>query len=72
MSGKQSCVTCGGTGWQWLMRSWFLQDGYYRTRCGICSGSGVSGYRGDPKFSRWQAARRAECSPAAKTEGGAG
>ena len=53
------CSTCGGTGWQILNRSWFQSDGYRRERCGICSGSGSSSFKGDATFVKEQAKRRA-------------
>jgi DnaJ-class molecular chaperone len=41
----KQCTTCGGTGWQWLDRSWFPADGMHRVRCHICAGTGQSAYR---------------------------
>lgn len=49
------CRTCGGTGWQWLLRTWFRGDGYRKSRCGVCGGTGKSNYRDDPAFIRGQA-----------------
>jgi DnaJ-class molecular chaperone len=63
---NKPCRTCGGTGWQWLNRSWFKTDGLRRARCGICAGTGVSSYPGDPDFVKSQAARRAT-SPGAQS-----
>ena len=54
------CQTCGGTGWQLLMNSWFKSDGLRRERCGICAGSGKNAYRDDPAFIRRQAEWRRE------------
>jgi DnaJ-class molecular chaperone len=54
-----ACASCGGTGEQWLMNSWFPEDGYRRARCGICTGAGKSDYRDDAEFCRRQAERRA-------------
>lgn len=55
----RDCEPCGGTGWQWLNRSWLTADGYHRERCGICGGSGKSDYRyADARFIREQARRR--------------
>ncbi len=57
----RDCETCGGTGWQWLLRSWFPADGMRRSRCGICSGTGKSNYRHWMRdFVAHQAAWRAE------------
>lgn len=55
----KTCMTCGGTGWQLIDRSWFRSDGMSRIRCGICAGSGKSNYRDDPKFVQGQKRRRA-------------
>lgn len=55
---QPTCSTCGGTGWQHLLNSWFVPDGFRRERCGICAGSGKSGYRNDAPFVRRQAAVR--------------
>lgn len=56
---RKECRTCGGTGWQHLMKSWFATDGLRRAVCGICGGSGVSSYQDDPEFVRGQAKLRA-------------
>lgn len=56
---KLSCRTCGGTGKIFTANSWFPADGYRRTQCGICAGSGFSNYHDDPEYVRWQAERRA-------------
>lgn len=54
-----TCDTCGGTGWQILNRSAFASDGYRRTRCGICAGSGESDFHHhDRPFVNEQARRR--------------
>jgi hypothetical protein len=34
------CRLCGATGALWLNRSWFASDGYIRTVCWLCEGSG--------------------------------
>lgn len=58
--GEATCVSCGGTGWWWLNRSWFRHDGYRRERCAICAGTGRSAYRDSPDFVRMQRERRAD------------
>ncbi len=63
------CTTCGGTGWQWLNRSWFKTDGYYRGRCGICGGTGHSSYQNDPAFVRRQKERRAALAHRSPADG---
>lgn len=40
----KSCMVCEGTGRLVLRRSWFKTDGYTFCRCGVCSGTGFSGY----------------------------
>lgn len=35
------CPTCGGTGWELLANSWFTQDGYRRSKCWCCEGTGI-------------------------------
>lgn len=56
---SQKCMTCGGTGWQWLNRSWYTVDGKYKIRCGVCSGTGESDYHNtDAAFVRAQKAAR--------------
>jgi hypothetical protein len=60
VSKEKACMTCGGTGWQWLNKSWLKQDGYRRERCGICGGTGISSYHHyDSDFVRRQRERRA-------------
>lgn len=41
----KTCETCGGTGQQIYLRSWFIQDGLRKERCDLCGGTGESGYR---------------------------
>lgn len=54
MSGKvRDCDCCVGTGWQLLLRSMFVTDGYRRERCGVCAGSGKSNHT-DKGFRAWQ------------------
>ena len=54
----RACRTCGGTGWVIYMATMFIQDRLRKERCGICSGTGFSSYRGDPSYVRWQARMR--------------
>lgn len=52
----KNCMTCGGTGWQWLSNSWFIADGWRKEKCGICDGTGLSTYtHHDTRFVRLQA-----------------
>lgn len=60
MTTKCACATCGGTGKIFAAKSMFLADGFRRLNCGICDGSGVSAYRGEPSYTAWQSDRRAE------------
>lgn len=60
------CTNCGGTGKLLLMKSWFLNDGYRRERCGICAGSGESSYRVPAEEARHQK----ECRERVKLWGG--
>lgn len=55
------CRLCGGTGYLWLMRSWFLADGLTRTECPICSGDGQTEDNDclDAHSVAWQARLRA-------------
>lgn len=62
MPETNKCRTCGGTGEILSMRSWFKSDGYARSRCGICAGSGQSSYQPDTAYARFQATARLECS----------
>ena len=55
---SKTCVSCAGTGWWYLDRSWFPADGYRRVHCHICKGSGESAYRDDPEWCRQQAKKR--------------
>lgn len=48
MSALSKCRTCDGTGTVFLMNSWFIRDGLCRSRCGICSGTGLSDYQPAP------------------------
>ena len=65
----KSCMTCGGTGWQWLDNSWMSDDGQRREQCGICGGSGVSDYHNsDALFVRRQAKHRGDRSRSVKNE----
>lgn len=57
------CVLCGGTGWQYAMKSWFHADGLSRLRCGICGGTGSSAYRPDAEYVAFQRRCRARPSP---------
>ena len=50
------CKMCEGTGWQYLLKTWFHVDGYRKERCGICAGTGISNYK--PSGSEVQQARR--------------
>ena len=60
METAKDCMTCGGTGWQWLNNSWFKQDGQRRARCGVCSGTGKSDWHNyDASFVRQQRECRA-------------
>lgn len=60
---ERSCMTCGGTGWQWLDNSWLKQDGQRREQCGICGGSGKSNFHNyDYAFVKLQTARRLQHS----------
>lgn len=56
---KAKCANCGGTGQFVLMKSWFLSDGFRKTRCGICAGSGFSSFQPDAEAARFQAKIRA-------------
>lgn len=47
-AGKK-CVNCEGTGNELLLCTMFVQDGYRRERCGICSGSGIN----PPNYRAW-------------------
>lgn len=53
------CRTCGGTGRIWSLRSWYRADGFTRSRCGYCEGTGFSTYPGpDARYVRFQAEAR--------------
>jgi hypothetical protein len=41
----KGCTLCEGFGFLYLMNSWFALDGYSKSRCGICSGTGKSSHR---------------------------
>lgn len=56
---KTGCKLCGGTGRLVLAKSWVRADGFRRTRCGICKGTGSSSYRPDPQWVREQ--RKLRC-----------
>lgn len=34
------CRMCDGSGWIWLMNSWFTADGVRKKRCHLCGGTG--------------------------------
>ena len=60
-----ACASCGGTGWQWPDRTWFVGDGMYKARCGICAGTGeqiVSAFRDNPRWIAEQERRRSRAS----------
>ena len=59
MTRTTKCQNCDGTGKIVCANSWIIVDGYRRERCGICAGTGVSGYRPDPAYVRWQRAAKA-------------
>jgi len=54
----KQCKTCGGTGLVYEAKTWFTADGYRRSRCGICKGSGESEYQPNSDYARWQKERR--------------
>ena len=56
-----TCRICDGTGKTVHMRSWFTAGGFYRIRCGICSGTGLSRYR-DGAYERMQRDFRARAT----------
>lgn len=59
MAKEKQCMTCGGTGWQWLQNSWYAGD-VRKERCHICSGTGKSDHHEtDSKFVRNQRELRA-------------
>ena len=45
MSRVRKCVLCAGTGKIATMRSWFVDDGFLRSKCPICVGTGRSNHR---------------------------
>lgn len=46
MSGEnKACVYCAGTGFMFMANSAFTDDGYSRSKCSICGGTGESNYR---------------------------
>lgn len=50
---ESSCRLCEGTGWLYLMNSWFPKhSGYRRSRCGVCKGTGKSSYRPEASYVR--------------------
>lgn len=56
------CETCGGTGRIAAARSGFEADGVNRLNrlnCGICAGTGRSGYKPNPEYARFQRKHRA-------------
>ena len=53
------CVTCDGTGKIFAHKSWFITDGFYTLRCGICGGTGEHSYQPDPHYRRFQKNARA-------------
>ena len=44
MARERDCKLCEGTGFLYLMNSWFHHGGYRRSRCGLCAGTGKSNY----------------------------
>lgn len=54
----KKCATCGGTGSILSHRSWFTADGFKRSRCPICSGTGLSSYQPEPGYARFQSNAR--------------
>lgn len=63
------CRLCEGAGYLYLMNSWFSSDGYRRSRCGICGGSGKSNYK--PGAEYISSTKRLRRAAIAKAEGGA-
>lgn len=57
----KACRDCEGTGRVFCANSWFLEDGYRRERCGICSGTGktTSSARPWPSHTKFQKRARA-------------
>lgn len=66
------CIICGGTGQQWLYRTWFTKDGFKRVKCNPCGGTGRSaGHYGDGEFVKLQRELREKmgtCAPASLKE----
>lgn len=56
--GAGGCKTCGGTGRICADNSAFPADGYSRLNCGICAGTGRSGYLPNPEYAAHQLKRR--------------
>lgn len=54
MTKLTKCANCAGDGFVVLMRSWFPADGFRRSKCGICGGTGFSSYRPSPEIVRAQ------------------
>jgi hypothetical protein len=64
------CKTCGGTGRIYSHSSWFAVDGYRRSICSICSGTGFSAYADDAHYARFQSEARAARLAAGKAFAG--
>lgn len=68
--GERQCAHCAGTGWWLLDNSWFPSDGFRRTRCQVCKGSGQSNSYADETWTRHQRERRAQAPTLPLARGG--